>query len=472
MGSGTIYNLIARVAVLLSLFAIQVTMAHFLKDPRDYGTLGVILSMLAIAYILLSTGLPQAISKFIAQDEENAGAIFKKGIQMQQVVSAMVVVIYVGGIPLWTSLLNDASLTRYILWSAILIPLTGSLQIYLAYLNGKRLFGLQAFFITLNSVSGVIIAFILVFLGMKILGVFLGLIISASITLFVISITTKIKQMNRTYNERPLIHFAIPIILFSMGGSFLLNFDILMLKHFFPDSPIIGYYTGSMSLGKAPFLILYAFSVTVLPSVAKALGDNDFEKARGLVNRNISYLLLLSIPSAMMVLATSEKLLDFVYPAGYAEASGSLGILIFSMSALAVFYSLASIITAMGRPAVSMVIILVCVFVQFGFGLYFIPEFQMKGAAYSNLATVSLGVMASGIVVFKYFRTLFDIKRMIKTVFSSLIIYSLLLHFRNYPIQMLPLVYGLSVLVFSVMMILMGGITKNDIAFVKKLVFS
>jgi O-antigen/teichoic acid export membrane protein len=470
VGKGTIYNIIARLVFLISGFAIHITMAYYLTDPRDYGTLGVILSMITIAYMFLSAGLPQATSKFIAQEEKHADAILKKALIIQCVFSAIVTAIYIGGIPLWTFLLNDKSLTKYILVSAILIPLWGLLQIYLSYFNGKRLFGLQSFFLGLYSVGRFVIAFVLVLFGMKIFGVLLGFIISVSLTLILTTFSAKMKESDLEYNGRVLINFAIPLILFSIGSSLILNLDILLLKHFFPDSPIIGYYTGAMNLGKAPFSIFYAFSVTVLPTVAKALGDNDFEKARGLVNKNLSYLLFLSIPSATMVLATSEKLLDFVYPSAYTEASRSLGILIFSMSALAVLYSLSSIITAKGKPILSMIIIFLCIPVQVGLSLFLIPRYQMNGAAYSNLLTVSIGVMIASFFVFKYFKTLFDINRIAKTVVSSLIIYYLLTHFNTYPVKMLPLIYGLSFVVFLVIMIIIGGITKSDIAFARRFI--
>jgi O-antigen/teichoic acid export membrane protein len=471
MGKGTIYHIIARLAFLISSYAIHVSMAYYLSDPRDYGTLGVIISLITIARVFLSTGMPQATSKFIAQDEEHADVILKKALRIQHICAAIVTAFYVGGIPVWTSLLNDKSLAKYIVLSALLIPLMGSLQIYLAYLNGKRLFGYQAFFIGLYSIGRFVIAFLLVLLGFKIFGVLLGFIFSTLIALISIRLYTKIRHDDYEFKGSSLIHFAIPIIPFSIGISLLLDMDILLLKHFFSDSTIIGYYTGAMNLGKAPYLIFYAFSMTILPSVAKALSENDMKKAQGLIKRNLSYLFLLSIPSATMVLATSEKLLEFVYPSVYTEASGPLSILIFSMSALALFHSLASIITAQGRPKTAMFIIILCIPTQIGLSLYLIPEYQMNGAAYSNLITVCLGTIVAGIFVFKYFRVLFDIDRVLKTIFSSLIIYLLLVNFDTYPVQILPLIYGLSFLAFIVLMKIVGGITKDDMDSLKRLVF-
>lgn len=471
MNEGTIYHVAARAAFLISSYAIHITMAYYLADPRDYGTLGVIISMITMARVFLSTGLPQATSRFIAQDEAHADAIFSRALKLQFICAGIVTAFYIGGIPVWTFLLNDNSLTEYILWSALLIPLMGIYQIYLSYLNGKRQFGRQAFFIGLYSVGRFVAAFILVLLGMKILGVIFGFIISAFLVMVLIIFSTKTGRDDYEFDGRRLIHFAIPVVLFSVGISFLLNLDILLLKHFFPDSPMIGYYAGSMNLGKAPYFLFLAFSVTVLPMVAKALSENDIEKARGLVTKNLSRLLFLSIPSAAMVLATSEKLLDFVYPHAFTVASVPLGILIFSMSALAVLYFLATIITANGKPAISMMIVFLCIPTQIGLSLYLIPRYQMNGAAVANLLTVLIGVICAGYVVFRYFGTLFNISRIVKTAISSCIIYYLLRSFHTYPLQALPLVYVLSFLVFLVVMRITGGITKDEIESVRRIVF-
>lgn len=469
MGKGTIYYMLSRFAFLFSSYAIHITMAYYLKDPRDYGTLGVIISMVTIARVLLSNGLPQATSRFIAQQEDCAYTILGKSLRVQIFLTMILLAFYLGGIPFWTYLLNDQSLTRYILFSAPLIPLMATFQIYMSYFNGRRLFGRQAVFTAMYSVGRFVFAFVLVLLGMKIFGVLLGFIISLILALVLSKLSIKAQPESCEFNSRALVNFAAPIILLSVGISFMLNLDILLLKHFFPDSDAIGYYTGAMNLGKAPYFIFYAFSVTLLPSLSKALSENNFEKVRALIERNLSYLLFLSIPSATIVLATSKKLLDFVYPKTFTEASGALGILIFSMSLLALLFALVSVITAKGKPKVSMTIILLCIPIQIVSGLYLIPRYGMVGAACSHLLTVCFGTITAALLVWKYFRTLFDLNRVLKTVVCSFVIYLLLKSFTAYPVKMLPVVYILAFGLFFVIMFLTGGLSKNDVAFVKRM---
>ena len=468
MLKGTIYHLIARTIFLVSSYALHITMAYHFLDPRHYGTFGVLMSILTIAYTFLSTGLPQAASKFISQDEAHADAIMKKAMRLQYIYIAFVVMVYVGGVPVWILFLNDRALTRYLLMSAVLIPLMGTFQMYLSYLNGKRLFSLQAWMTAIYSVCRFALAYVLVLLGMKIPGILMGFFISALVALIITRHFVKRQDVDVEFDARLLIRFAIPIVLFSLGSSFLLNLDILLLKHFFPMSPIIGYYTGAMTFGKAPFFIFYAFSVTILPMVSKALSDQDIEKAKTLVRRNLSFLLFLGIPSATILFATSEKLLAFVYPSAYTEAASSLGILVFSMSALAILYSLFSMITANGKPAIPTVMIFLCIPLQISLSLFLIPEYQMKGAAYSSLITVSSGVLVAGFFVFRYFGTLFDTGQVLRTVICSGILYFLLSKYSSFPTGMLPLVYGLAFLVFCFLMFMIGGIRKSDIAAMRR----
>jgi O-antigen/teichoic acid export membrane protein len=445
-------------------------MAYLLVDPRDYGTLGVVLSLITIARVFLSQGMPQATSRFIAQDETSAGTIFRKALRIQSVSAVIVGVCYVGGIPLWTRLLDDESLSTYILWTALLIPLMGILQMHLAYLNGKRRFGQQAFFIGLYSISRFVFALLIVLLGMKVLGVVFGFILAALLALVALRLSVRIEPGVADYDSRPLIYFALPVVLFSIGISLLLNLDILLLKHFYSESPIVGYYNGAMNLGKAPYFVFSAFSMTILPSVAKSLGDKNIDEARALIGKNLSWLLFLGIPSATIVFATSGKLLDFIYPAEYVAASGPLSILVFSMTGLALLASLTAILNAKGHPVASMAIVLLCIPVQVGLALYLIPKHGMSGAAYSNLISVSLGVLVAGALVRKYFGTLFDIKLVAKALLASFVVYCLLRHFSSYPLMALPFVYAVSFFVFFIITLAVSKITGTSLALTEKMV--
>jgi O-antigen/teichoic acid export membrane protein len=471
MSKGTFYQIIARFSFLLSSYLIHISMAYFLADPKDYGNLGVILSLITVARVFLSTGLPQTASRFIALHEQHEGAIFWKSFQIQAVCSLAILVIYVGGIPLWTSILNDKSLGNYILLSSFLIPGMALFQISLAYLNGKRFFGLQALYIGLYSVTRFILAMFFVLLGMKIMGVLLGLISAVFLNLTIMKFKLKFPKVSGTYDARELVRFSLPIIIFSVGVSLLVNCDILILKHVFPEQPIIGYYTGAMNLGKLPYFVLYAYSVTLLPMVSKALGGQEMKQLKVLIRKNISSLIVISICSTLLVAGTAGTLLDFVYPADYRSAGEALVLLFASMCGLALVHALASLITAKGKPHIAMIIIILCIPVQIGAGLWLAPRFGMIGMAAANLAAVFTGLILAAFFVFHFFGLFVNVRLILKAVISSLVMYFVLISFSGYPVIVLPFIYLAGLSIFIGVMFVLRAFSKDDVAIILSKVY-
>jgi len=430
-------------------------MAYFLADPKDYGNLGVIISMITIMRVFLSTGLPQTTSRFIAMEEQHSSAILWQSLKIQLVCSMIVLLIYTLGTPVWSLILNDTTLTTYILVSSLLIPGTGTLQIFLAYLNGKRQFGQQAFYIGLYSGGRFVFAMAFVLLGMKVMGVLLGFITAVFITLVVLFFKIKIPRPKESYNIRKLINFSMPIVFFSIAVSLLLNFDVLLLKHFYPDSPLIGYYTGAMNLGKMPYFILFAYSVTLLPMVSKALGDNEIQKGKDIISESISSLVFIIFPASAIVMATSESLLAFVYPSDYKLAGMALKILFCSMSGLAILHSLCSITTANGKPYLSMIIAFSCVPVQFGLGIWLVPKFDMTGMALANLISVGTGLIFASLTVFYYFGPFFNVGRTAKAAIGSVIIFYLIRLLPTYPVAFVPVICMAGAMVFILVVMIL-----------------
>ena len=362
MGRGTLEQVISRAIFVLSGYTLHISMAYLLKGPSAYGLLGLMISVTNIARVLLSTGLPQATTKFIAEaDESLAYPILRTSLKLQWLMAAAITGVYVAGIPLWQNFLNDQTLAPYLLASAPLIPLMGTHQVLLGYFGGLRRFSAQSWLNTLYSIGRVVFAIAFVLLGFGVGGVLWGF--SASLVVALVISWSMVKPRNPGPNpeSRRLIAFALPLMILAIGQSLVVNLDVLMLKHFLPGGAEVGFYTGAMNLGSAPYYIFSAFSVTILPLVTAALRDGDRVRASGLVARNVSFLIVVVAPIIGIVLAAAGPLLDFVYPSIYRVGAPALMLLIVSQSLLAVMASLTSAITANDRPRVAMAVWLVCI---------------------------------------------------------------------------------------------------------------
>lgn len=464
MGRGTLDQIISRAIFVLSGYALHISMAYLLKDPATYGLLGLMVNVTNIARVLLSTGLPQATTKFIAESDETlAYPILRTSLKLQWIMAAAITGVYVLGIPVWSRFLNDTSLAPYFLASAPLIPLMGTHQVLLGYFGGLRRFTAQSWLNTLYSIGRVLFAISFVLLGLGVGGVLWGF--SAALVVALAISWGMVRPRNQTANpeSRRLMTFALPLMVLAIGQSFVVNLDLLMLKRFFPGGAEVGYYTGAMNLGSAPYYIFTAFSVTMLPLVANALRSNDNARARVLVARNISFLVVVVAPIVAIVLATAAPLLDFVYPTAYRAGAFALTLLIVSQSLLALLASLTSAITAKGRPGLAMTVWLVCIPVQVGLGFAVIPRLGMAGAAGANLATTVLGVLIAGAITWRYFGMPFEPARVAKAIGASAFIFVLLRMPGGYSAWVLPFACLGALLAYGLLMFAVGGIRIADV---------
>jgi len=73
---GTIYLMAAQAAFVASGYAIHVGLARLL-GPSDYGIYAVVISLMTMVNLILTTGIPQAVSKYVAHDDGSAEEIKK-----------------------------------------------------------------------------------------------------------------------------------------------------------------------------------------------------------------------------------------------------------------------------------------------------------------------------------------------------------------------------------------------------------
>ena len=71
---GTIYLMFAQAVFVASGYAIHIGLARLL-GPSDYGIYAVVISLMTMVNLILTTGIPQAVSKCVAHDDGGAEEI-------------------------------------------------------------------------------------------------------------------------------------------------------------------------------------------------------------------------------------------------------------------------------------------------------------------------------------------------------------------------------------------------------------
>ena len=97
---GAFYIMLARVAFVLSGYVLHVSMAHLLT-PADYGSLGVALGLITLWRVILSAGVPQTTTRFIAAAPGQTYGIWRKALGVQTAGALALWVAYVASTPVW-----------------------------------------------------------------------------------------------------------------------------------------------------------------------------------------------------------------------------------------------------------------------------------------------------------------------------------------------------------------------------------
>src|SRR3989344_7675326 len=89
--TGAISLVLSQAAILVFGYATHLWIGRVL-GPATYGVYGVVLSIQTIFGIFLTLGIPMAVSRFVAQDEEHAQSIVRQALRIQTWLAAIVAI--------------------------------------------------------------------------------------------------------------------------------------------------------------------------------------------------------------------------------------------------------------------------------------------------------------------------------------------------------------------------------------------
>ncbi len=127
--SGAIALVASQATVLLFGYATHLWIGRAL-GPAPYGIYGIVLSIQTIFGMLLTLGVPSAVSKFVAQNNDHAKAILQQALKIQLVIAIILSALLAISAPLLAHFLHDNTLTMYILFVAGIIFLQAFYPVY------------------------------------------------------------------------------------------------------------------------------------------------------------------------------------------------------------------------------------------------------------------------------------------------------------------------------------------------------
>lgn len=404
---GTIYLIAAQVSFVLSGYATHIGLGRFL-GPADYGIYAVVISLMTMVNLILSTGIPQAVSKYVAHQDGNELHVKKTAQNMQLTFSLVLFLIYYYFTDQLAIMLNDPGLTPYLRLSSLIVPAYALQALYIGYFNGLKEYGKQSLMVILYSVFKVVFILGFAVTSYALYGAITGFIIS-SVAVFALGfffVRSTDKKFQSSSNKstlisaRTILDFATPIIFYSVATNLIMSFDLFFVKAYLTDMDV-GIYSAVSTISKVPFYIIAGIYGALFPAISSMSVHNDRSQMTMHIIRSVKYSMLVLVPSTLFVVIFSKQVLSFLFSEQYSAGSTSLGVLTIGMGFFGLFSLFTTVINGIGQPRVSMFMSLIVLVLDIFLNQLFIPSYGVVGAAMATCISCLIGLAISFLYVYR-----------------------------------------------------------------------
>jgi len=401
--AGSSYMISSEAIYFLSGYLVHIVAANNVS-PLDYGRFGIVMSLMGIIYVLLSSGLPQSLTKHIAEGFDAKQTYFKV-LRYQLIISLVLFALLFSSSTHISTLLGDKDLEVYIKAVSFLIPLRSIFHINRGFLNGLSNFGYSSIMSVVNNIGKSLLAIIFLLMGYGVLSM-IGSYIVATFLAMVLSFkyiyNTGMPTGKKTKSSN-LLFFSVPLIIFTICYTIIDCIDIFFIKAMIADSNATGYYNGAKVISSTIMAIGFAISYTTLPYVSKINSNQNHYEMQNFIGNVMRYLFLILCPITICISLTSAELIALFFPIDYVIASDSLKVLTISTSFFAIFVVQASIITGLGNPKLPMITSLFLIPIFIILNVQLIPKYGMVGSPISSLiCTITGTVILSSFLIRRY----------------------------------------------------------------------
>lgn len=448
---------ISTIVFVLSSYLINIILARIL-GPAQYGLYGVIISLVTVVNIMQTSGIPQATSKYIAEEKNDPHTILKSSLYLQLIFTLFITTIFFLLALPFSLLLKDTKLIPYIQLASFIFPFYGIFTLYSGFYNGLHFFSKQAFIMTLYSISKTFLVLILSFIwGLR--GALVGLIIAPAISLvygFQIPTTN-----HNSFSYKKLILFAFPLVGFAFLSTLLQTIDLYFIKSLILSDTASGYYTASQNISRIPYFLINSYALVIFPSISKNTSQNLHTNSQKIIRTSLRYIIMILAPITVIISATSKQLVQLIYSNTYLPAAPSLSVLILGMGFLTLFSLLCNILSGSGIPKLSFLLSGLSLIITSTFCFFLIPMFGLNGAALATTIGGFSAMVLAAFLVYRKFQVLASYKSVIKIIIASLGVYFIGLYI-DVPPLFLPILYLILFTLYFAMLILMREITWKD----------
>jgi polysaccharide transporter, PST family len=466
-GRGTIYITAAKVWFMISGYGIHFILPRLLSKP-EFGVYQFVIGVVSVVNAVVVTGTSQAVSKYISQDETKAGAVKSKALKLQVLVGGVIA----GGFALLAGViagsLHDDHLTNLLRLASLITFSYSFYSVFTGYFNGQKRFLTQAAVDMSYSTLKLLFVVLFVWLGYGVTGGVGGFALAAACVLALSAFLARGSSSKGDVRAADLLSFQVYVLLFIFVLNLLQKVDLILIKALSSTDAVVasanvGSYSASINVANITYQIVISIAFVIFPLVSQATFAQDRQRTHSYVSNTIRYVLMIMMLPATLFSANASAVLRLVYPEEYQEGSTALAIVAYGILFFGLLYVLTTIISASGRPTVSLGIGVATLAASAALNAMLIPRFGLAGAAAGTSIAMVFGAILSGGYAMSKFGALMPAVSVARIVSAGCVIYllSLLAPHMSKPLTVVKL--GLLSIVYVLVLVITREIGKSEL---------
>lgn len=399
---GTVLLTAANVTLMVTGYIIAVVLGRSL-GPAVYGVYGIIFSLLQGVELISRFGVPQGLSKLIAEQPARSHRLEGTGITLTAIVYSIIFVVFWALSPALAAIFDVADGTRLFRIAAIDIPFFGLYFVMSGILGGRREFRAQAVGICVYGLTKAAGIVILLLVGLSVAGALVVNAIGSIVALGYVSYRVGRRSFVPTLRfQGTILRLAVLIGVFTVGAQGLLGVDLWSLGAVGTQvsADVKGIYVAARSVARLPNILAWAMMAVLVPSVARAAWMADPNAVRAHVEGSARFLTLTLLPACAVIAVNAGGLLGLIFSEPYREGAPLLGLLVFGHG---LFYTVmligCSILIAAGHTAAAVRMMMLVLPGAVVLNLVLIRAAGATGAALAALIAAAVGAIATGVLV-------------------------------------------------------------------------
>ncbi len=460
LGRATVLLMLSQGFLLVSGYSINVGLARILGPP-EFGTFGVVMSLLLVVQLFVITGIPIAVQKYVAENMSASVALLRKTLPWHLIYSLAVWLCFWLLTPVIAASLRDDSLNFYLRVASIDILFYGLYKYYLSMQNGLHQFGRQTLSGIAYAIAKPVATFALILLGYGVAGAIIGNTLGSIGGLAIAMAIIRFPELKSKLGSIPFFRFAFTNVFYYVGLQLLFSIDIWFVKYYMSGESV-GQYVSASSIAKIPYFLSLAVSSALLPSISKATKERNEKRVQDIVRLSLRYWLILLFAMIVVVGSMASSLIVLFFGEAYADGGPILSVLFTAVALLTFAAVMNTILISRDQLSSCLMLIAVLVGVHLVANALLVPGSGGLGAAVATLIVAVFAVAGAGYLLARETKVVVPALSALKTVLAATLVF--LLTWYLAPIHLYLVVKCLLVaVIFVVLLFVLRELSLTDL---------